>query len=63
MASMLSHATVQKTLPETGQTPAPAAPADPAASAESAQELGRALTDGLRVLEADAPKDPSYWWG
>jgi hypothetical protein len=54
MASTLTPATLE-------QQPAVSSPAP--ASGPAVEELDRALTDGLKVLQDGAPKDPSYWLG
>jgi hypothetical protein len=54
MASMLAHSTLE-------QQPAVSSPAPE--SGQAVEELDRALTDGLKVLQDGAPKDPSYWLG
>jgi hypothetical protein len=63
MASMLSHATVDQQPAEKVSVHVVDAPRRHAASGESVEELDRSLTDGLKVLQDGAPKDPSYWVG
>jgi hypothetical protein len=67
MASMLSHATLepqpaQELVVHVAPEVAPEQ-VHPAESEQSVEELDRALTEGLKLLQDGAPKDPSYWLG
>ncbi len=63
MASMLSPATLEPQPAEKVTVHVTDVARHLAPSGESIEELGRSLTDGLKVLQDGAPKDPSYWVG